>query len=302
MTRVSWTVLVVVLAASGCSEPGGTGSSSSSSGSSSGGGNSSSGGSASSSSSAPACDAANPCLVGTCCAGACVNQAEDANHCGGCGVPCGAAQVCLSSTCHDAVLANACWAATALVLMDEHQVDAAQGQAVGVALQGACSPFNVTEGSLLGATYVSMETDLPLASEERMLVVMGGPMVNRVVNAYELDGSAPLVFDRNVGPDHRVIRLATTHEVVLDAQDALITTQHDWFLVETFRDSVDGRLVLVAYGLGTLGTTAAGHYVQQVLVPSLPSQLRAWMVVEWTAQVAGVVGAQDVFTQVAASP
>ncbi|MBI5493990.1 MAG: hypothetical protein HY904_03125 [Deltaproteobacteria bacterium] len=251
----------------------------------------------------PECSETLACTTGTCCTGTCANLATHFAHCSACDTPCEAREFCLDTACVAATLANSCVTGSALLLLDGYRPDDGTARAMGAALVSAChpAPLALLEGGTRDPAFVSPDTGLPVKRDERLIVTVGGPFVNAVVGAYEASGVAPLFFDRAADPTLRVLRVTATGDVALQVEDAAVTMCHDYFLLEVFRDPVDGRLVVAAYGLYEDGTRAAGVYFAQTLIPLLAVQQQEWLVVEWTDPLCDGPDATDTFARVSTS-
>jgi hypothetical protein len=132
-----------------------------------------------------------------------------------------------------------------------------------------------------------------------MVVTAGGPHVNSVVMACEDALAAPVRFDRAGGSWLRTWRSTATAPVLFQVGEALATSTHERFMVETFQDPVDGRLVAAGYGLRGTGTRAMAFHFQNSILPSAAVLDARWWIVEWVDAGADGPDSGDTFTVVA---
>ena len=88
--------------------------------------------------------------------------------------------------------------------------------------------------------------------------------------------------------------------IALDTAITMLTMTHDYFLLQLAFEPQSGTLVFMGYGLYGSGTTAAGWFFQNILLPNKSSYTDRYYVFEWTDtdQTPGPSG-QDTYTQMA---
>jgi hypothetical protein len=79
-----------------------------------------------------------------------------------------------------------------------------------------------------------------------------------------------------------------------------LTQHHDYFYIELVVEPQSGTLCLGAVGILDPGTTAAGYWIANQVVPNRASYPDAWYVYEWTdTNNDGVADTGDTFALIA---
>lgn len=215
--------------------------------------------------------------TGTCCGGECVDTSRNIRNCGACGVACGAANFCAtvpSVACTAAVLKNLCQNTHVTSVLDGAAADDAASAVVRTALISGCTPTPISGVVEQASTNVIHNiTGKPRVGPGELLVAVGGDAYSRLVGYLNTERSAPIY---NVDYDFR-----RSLDQSLVKTGSGLSADHDFLVIQAVRDPSTGTLILVAYGLDAAGTTAAGWYFANVMLPSLTSYTNAWYVYEW---------------------
>jgi hypothetical protein len=224
-----------------------------------------------------------------------VDPARDPGHCGTCGTACAAADFCGQGQCRQSLLASLCDQAEVVALLDGIDVDDATSRALAAAVASSCGRAgSVLEAGQTDAGVLDPRTGEPLRLGA-VLVAGGGSYRQRAVDWLETQGLAPII-----GPTSNAIYQYTRPDggVVAEALPSSITPSHDLFVVQLAR-APSGAVVLNAAGIFSPGTTAAGWYAVNRLLPAPALAAKAWYVVEWTDSGDGAPGDADAWTVVA---
>lgn len=285
------------------------GASASSSGGSSAGASSSgagdSGGAGSSSGSsggiAPACDSKGGCAdsSATCCANSCVKVGQNPNYCGDCSTKCSSTQFCTTITCSPMQFASLCANPGPLTLVtDGHATDDEAGRGLAAAVSAACHVAAATTAPQTSA--IEDPTDgRPLIGSGHTIILAGGPFFQKALAYLEnTSASAPVVFS-STSTTYSLVR-RSTGVTIATSDTTLITSQHDFFVVELLTEPISGTLAVAAYGFQPPGTAAASWYASHVMLTDLTTAMLTWAVVEWTdADGDALPGTGDTFSKIA---
>ncbi len=249
------------------------------------------------------CDEAKPCVgAQTCCAGFCADTRHDPKNCGACGTACSGSQFCTGTACDDAVFSNVCANGATTVVNDPYSNDIQAGAAIGTAL-AACSDAG-------GAVAIVPQTQpgvlLPMGDAGDRpntgvgdTLVAGGSWWGQLSVAYMDNMGLTPVYLTNDGTTSQFVERSTGLPLVTTLDTAL-TSQHDYFFLELAVEPVSGTLCLFGEGILGPGTSAAGYYGAEVMIPAHTTLAAAYYVYEWTdTNQDGTPGAGDTFTLVA---
>jgi hypothetical protein len=117
-----------------------------------------------------------------------------------------------------------------------------------------------------------------LTLQGKTFILFGGPLVNAPVHYYETNRIAPLYYQNDGG----TLYWYRTNGTRIDAT-ALLGSQkssHDMFVVESFTDDHDNR-ILIVYGYGWKGTFAGGKFFKFVMYPNIASYTASYYVFQW---------------------
>jgi hypothetical protein len=182
-------------------------------------------------------------------------------------------------------LANACDIPQVTFLLDGLAVDDDATPLVRDGIAASCSPAPdmkiVPEKT---ADVVNPTTGRPFIGGGQMLAVLGGPFGHGLVRYLEQAKVADVYnyYDADV---NRFIGRALSGQsdpLIVDAQQWMLTTGHDYFVVEMVLEPLSGTLVLASYGLASPGTRAAGWYLVHQMLPMRSTLDKSWYVYEWT--------------------
>ena len=221
---------------------------------------------------------------GTCCTGHCVDVSGDINHCGACGVACGSGQFCATADtveCVDAVIANLCGHTSVTVLRDGLTIDDAAGAAMLAAITDAANCTTEPTGTSVAqdsAPLINTTSGQPLAGPGNLLIAAGGDY-RHLVTAYLQQARIAPVYNR-VGVDVE-FRLTADDTVVGSIPYGSLSADRDLLVIQLVRDPLTGTTILNAYGFGPPGTTAAGWFVTNVMLPDIASYTDSYYVYEW---------------------
>ncbi len=251
------------------------------------------------------CDDASPCALGSCCSGFCHDTAKDPQNCGACGNACSGAQFCNSVTCLDLVLDNFCDNAKATVVIDGVPVDDDAGARIAAGF-GQCTPSITVhivpqdDGGVLEAV-----TDRPITGVGNTFAAAGGPYEQHGIGYLDSQGITPVHVTSSDAGATLAFEMRDGGTIISSPFMSLTAT-HDYFTVMVTTEPVSGTLVLTAYGMLSPGTTAAGWYFQNHMVPGIVADggidagyPNAWYVYEWTDATTDGPSADDTFTMLA---
>jgi Stigma-specific protein, Stig1 len=240
------------------------------------------------------CGDAGSCAPGwDCCAGRCTEPTLDPAHCGQCTTTCTASQFCGLGQCRAPSFENLCRQATLWVVHDPYPADNAVGDAMAAALASTCG---LTAATFDGGSGVQD----PLTGEPlqlgTVLVTPGGTFGQTMVGWLQANRVAPVVAPID-GPT-----MQYTHPdggVIASAPWTALNGSHDIVVVQLIR-APGGALVLNGYGVFAQGTTAAGWYFVNKLLPTYATLTQVWYVVDWSDTSGdGQPGAGDTWTVLA---
>jgi hypothetical protein len=182
--------------------------------------------------------------------------------------------------CADAVIANVCQNAGAVIMLDGLAANEAAGEVLGMAI-GACMPAPTVRSVRQDVLDVSNPTTgQPVAGPGELLLVSGGAFGQRVAEYFQRERIAPL---RQVGVDDRYeIHLAADDSFVAGTLQANANATHDIVFFQVVRDPATGTFVLNVGGFNQSGTAAGAWYFQNAMLPVLSTLTKQWYVYEWT--------------------
>jgi C1A family cysteine protease len=140
-----------------------------------------------------------------------------------------------------------------------------------------------TEGTDAMSSFVNQTSGKPVGHQGVGIISFGGPFVNVPVYYYELTKTAPIIHCSTPG-SHELNEpwslwyYANGTSITATAAD--VDEHNDFFLIEVFQD-MDGRYVLLAYGISGKGTYAAGKYFHSTIYPNITSYNFSWIIVKW---------------------
>ena len=250
------------------------------------------------------CDAAAQCgdaATLACCAGQCTDTSRDPNNCGVCGTACGATKFCTGTACDDAVFANVCGNPAATVVWDMYATDNDAGNVVGAALAANCAPPTTISQQIDEALVVEPGTGRPLLGVGDTYLIGGGWFGHAGINYMDMqtlthvqvngDGVMYSWIKNLVGPPNTY---------VVDVLTSSLTATNDYFLVELAVEPISGTLCFAATGMLGPGTTAAGWYAANVIIPQRATYTDSWYAYHWQdTDSSGGPSAGDMFTQLA---
>ncbi len=240
---------------------------------------------------ATACTAAEEgtgmgCSTGlTCCGSHCVDAKTDSQHCGACGTPCAAGQLCGVSGgvlgCQASTVAAACSIAKLTVVTDGQSGNTTPALAIANALHTTCATApTVREVSQDVADAVNATSGRPVAGGDELLISTGGSSFAHLT-AY-LNGAQVAPIAAVLSGNDYDFRNTATNELVAHTLYTAPNAGHDFFVIQFIREPTSGSLILNAQGLWQSGTTAAAYYFVNVMLPMLATETKSWYVVEWT--------------------
>jgi hypothetical protein len=187
-------------------------------------------------------------------------------------------------------VSNLCRQPVVRVVLNAMAIDDQAGLAIGAALGRACSPaVTLLVGGQQDAGVLDVVSGAPLRTGE-LLVVGGGSFLQSSVRWFEKNALAPVVDTSTATHLQYSLRDGS---VICTRAFSTISAAHDVFIVQVMM-APSGSLVFNAAGYYGPGTTAAGWYVVNSMVPNLATLTKAWYVVEWQDKAAGgVVGQPD---------
>lgn len=226
-------------------------------------------------------EAGSGCAAGrTCCGGSCVDATKDPNNCGACGNACSPIQFCAASTCDDAIVANLCVDPKATIVDDQFKIDNAAAKEIAVALM-ACSPsVSYSTANPDDARLFDQTTHCPLLGPGDTLLMGGGAYGQLSLRYLDSIQATPayIVEDATTA---KIVDRRTRTDVVSDLRTNL-TAYHDYFLLVLAVEPVSGTVCFAGAGTAAPGTTAAGYYFANDVMPNLSTYTRSWYVYEWT--------------------
>lgn len=167
---------------------------------------------------------------------------------------------------------------------------------------------HITEGTDTMSNFVNQTSGKPAGNPGVGIISFGGPYVNVAVYYYELTKTAPVLYCDTPGshePSEPWSSWYYANGTSITETATGINEHRDFFLIEVFQD-MDGRYVLLAYGIGPKGTYAAGKYFHYTVYPNIGSYHFTWIIVEWNdTNDDGFVNAPndgDAYTIIASSP
>lgn len=245
---------------------------------------------------APRC--AGSCDAGwLCCGDVCVDPQRDPRHCGGCPSTCGADEFCGRGSCFASVLANVCQQPTARVLFDDITEDDDAGLSIGEALVSSCS-VGLQSAGQVDAGMLDILTGEPLQFGE-LLVAGGGSFGQRSIGWLDQSTFAP-VHDTSTLTTYTLTRPDAS--VIVSGPATDLSPSHDVLVVQLVRTPY-GAVVLNAGGFYGPGTTAAGWYLVNQLLPVRATLSTGWYVVDWVdSNLNQVPDSADTWTVIASGP
>lgn len=195
--------------------------------------------------------------------------------------PCTDGQFCKGTMCFDAVFANICTDPNETVLLDGQMIDDAAGHVFGDALKAACSTtVRYTSGQSIPGV-VDPSSSRPITGPGDMAVTAGGPFFQTPAKYMETTLSPAFTRDAQNGSHVQVVE-RKSQNVALDVAITVLTASHDYFLLQLAFEPQSGTLVFMGYGLYGAGTTAAGWYFQNTLLPNKATYTDRYYLYEWT--------------------
>jgi hypothetical protein len=226
-------------------------------------------------------------VTATCCTERCAETAIDVANCGNCGTTCTAKQFCGTTGCTEASISSLCGALAAVGVLDEKSDD----EATRIALAGLAVTCSMVTREVLQSSNLTVNntTGQPLVRGQ-LLVAFGGDFYQKVVGYAETNRIAPTYSKYSSGNWQFV--LSSNDQVIASLPSSRIDTNHDLLVVETVRDPATGIPMLLGYGIGLSGTTAAAWYFVNAVMPSIASYMNSWYVLEWANE--DDAGAMDI--------
>lgn len=243
-------------------------------------------------------EAGGACPLGqVCCGGWCTDTRKDPANCGACGNACSMSQFCTGKTCDDAVLKNVCANPKATVVHERSPADNQTGDALGASLSAGCMPAVMLMATDVdGGTAQDPATGRPITGPGDTLIAGGGDYLQTSV-AYMEKALTPIVTAADGTKVWAYRRGMSTN--IVSVPSSMLTDSHDYFVLELSVEPMSGSLCFFGFGFGAPGTTAAGFYFQNDVMPMLSTYGDAWYLYEWTdTDTSGAPSAGDTFTLV----
>lgn len=243
---------------------------------------------------------------GTCCAGRCVDTSRDIEHCGACSSAdplssCEATEFCGKAACLPVGFANVCETQRAALLRGSLRPDDLAGDLVAQGLATCPAAPVFREVSQDDAVLVNTRTGQPVVGPGELVVVAGGPFVQRLAGYLEDNDVAP-VSHEFVSNTHYELHRTSDGQVLARMSATDNTSTHDFALLELSRDPVSGTLVLVVSGFNANGTAAGAWYFANVMMPTIADFSASFYVFEWTDTGAPGADSADEFALLASGP
>ncbi len=246
------------------------------------------------------CNSAAQCgdaATAACCNGYCSDTARDPRNCGACGTSCSATQFCTGTKCADAVFANVCENPSATLVWDSYVGDNDAGAEIGQALVSSCSPpitFNQQQNEALA---VDPTTGRPLLGVGDTYLIGGGWFGHAGMAYMDKQKLSPVQVNSD-GVSYSWIQNLSTSEYVVKILTSSLTATHDYFLLELVVEPESGTLCFAATGMLQPGTTAAGWFASNKVIPNRATYTDAWYAYQWDdTDGSGGPSAGDTFTQ-----
>lgn len=229
------------------------------------------------------CDAADACSGSlACCSGFCTSLRHDPRNCGSCGNACTATQFCTGTHCDDVAFSNVTANTSITVVEDPYAVDIEAGVAIGSALATASDGgLAVVPQTKSGVLIPEGDAGWRPNTGGSTTLVAGGSWWGQLSVAYMDNTGLTPVYLTNDGTTSRIYQRATGLALVTVA-DSMLTSSHDYFILELAVEPRSGTLCLFGEGILGAGTVAAGYWGSHVVVPNHASYTAPWYVYEWT--------------------
>jgi hypothetical protein len=147
------------------------------------------------------------------------------------------------------------------------------------------------------STGVLTDAGKPIVGVGNTVVTAGGSYRQTAV-AYMQAAITP-VYDTAAGSTLYILDRADSG-VVVQVQNAAITAQDDYYVLQMAAEPTTGTLCLIAYGFGSGGTAAAAWYLSNTVLANTSAYTDRWYVYHWIdANGNSIPDAPDTFALVA---